>query len=121
MRWNVASWVSTIRLAAREATDCVGQDIQLSETRHNLIYEGLGALASRYLCWERGEVWTIEIRLLNFSRCASNRCTSVEEGPRHIRSQSTVRPGHEYNLAVHLMLRSHEHQIPTSVKGYGRQ
>ena len=28
------------RLAAREATDCVRQDVQLSETRHNLIYEG---------------------------------------------------------------------------------
>jgi hypothetical protein len=38
------------RLAASETTDRVRQNIELSETRYNLVYEDLGALTSGNLC-----------------------------------------------------------------------
>ncbi len=48
-----APWFVSVRyrLATGETADCVRQNIKSSEAGHNLIYESLGALTSRNLCW----------------------------------------------------------------------
>jgi len=51
-------------LASSEPSDCVRQNIELSETRLNLINQALSALASRNLGRHGSEAGVAEIRLL---------------------------------------------------------
>src|SRR6185437_3586459 len=89
------------RLATRESPYGMGQDIQTPEARNHLLHQQLRAFASRNLGAHCRKVGAVECRLLYCPRRTDNGCTSLQESPRYVASQTTIRAGYKDNFPVH--------------------